>query len=91
MSEVIVTSKAELSAIIAKAIADNMAMQPGSTTGKEETEIINTDVLCKRLDVSEPTIIRLRKAKKIPFFTVGTAVRYNYNEVIKALENNKRK
>ncbi len=50
-------------------------------------EIIDREELCKRLALSEPTIIRYQKKKKIPFFTIGNSVRYNYPAVIEALES----
>ena len=54
-------------------------------------EIINTSTLCSRLDLSEPTIIQYRKKGKIPFLKVGSAIRYDWNAVVKALENKKAK
>lgn len=50
---------------------------------------LTTKELCEHLRVSEPTIIRWRKKKVIPYFTIGTAVRYHLNEVIAALEAKK--
>lgn len=55
----------------------------------QQPEIINTEELCKRLDISEPTAIKWRRKKKIPFFTIGTAIRYNWPEVVKFLEAKK--
>jgi hypothetical protein len=50
-------------------------------------EIINTEELCKRLDLSEPTLISWRKKKIIPFIRVGSSmIRYNWPKVIEALE-----
>lgn len=49
-------------------------------------EIINTEELCRRLDITEPTAIKWRKRKKIPSFMIGSAVRYNWPEVVKFLE-----
>lgn len=46
---------------------------------------ITTKELCSFLDLSEPTIIRWRAKGKIPFFQIGSAVRYNKNEVLEAL------
>lgn len=50
-------------------------------------EIIDTEELCQRLAISEPTAIRWRKRKKIPFFTIGTSVRYNWPKVVAQFEN----
>ena len=41
--------------------------------------------LCEHLGVTEPTILRWRKKGKIPFFKIGTAIRFNLTEVLKAL------
>ncbi|HZW64216.1 MAG TPA: helix-turn-helix domain-containing protein [Hanamia sp.] len=49
---------------------------------------INTKQLCEFLDITEPTCIRWRKKGKIPFFTIGSAIRYDKNKVVKALEEN---
>ncbi|HMK18126.1 MAG TPA: helix-turn-helix domain-containing protein [Chitinophagaceae bacterium] len=54
-------------------------------------EIINSKELCKRLDLSEPTLIAWRKKKAIPFIRIGSSIRYNWPKVVEALErrNNK--
>lgn len=53
-------------------------------------EIINTDELCRRLALSEPTVIQMRKRRQIPYFKAGTAVRYNWPSVVAALEGGKK-
>ncbi len=53
-------------------------------------EVINRDELMKRLNISEPTAIRYERSGKIPSFRIGSNVRYNWIEVVKALENQKR-
>lgn len=55
------------------------------------TEIINRGELCKRLNITEPTAIRWEKKGAIPFFRIGSAIRYNWPKVIEALENKKGK
>lgn len=52
-------------------------------------EIIDRKELQKRLQLAEPTIINWGKRKIIPFFRIGSAVRYNWPKVVKAIENNK--
>jgi hypothetical protein len=49
-------------------------------------EIIDRAELCKRLDITELTAIRWGKKGRLPFFRIGSAVRYNWIEVIKVLE-----
>jgi hypothetical protein len=53
-------------------------------------EIIDTNTLCTRLGITEPTVIRHRKRGLIPFLTIGSSVRYEWHTVIKALENKKK-
>lgn len=54
-------------------------------------EIINTEELCKRLYLSEPTVITWRRKRLIPFFKIGTSIRYNWPKVVEALEKGKNK
>ncbi len=64
-------------------------LRKGHVPEAEQEKPITTKELCEYLGVSEPTIIRMKKKKLIPFFTVGgTSVRYNLTDVIKALEKN---
>ena len=51
-------------------------------------EIIDRKELAKRLNITEPTIIRWEKKKKIPAIRIGSSVRYNWKGVIKSLEKN---
>jgi hypothetical protein len=52
-------------------------------------EIIDTDTLCTRLGITEPTAIRHKKKGLIPSLQIGSAVRYNWPDVVKALEKKK--
>ncbi len=82
--DLIVTSNEALELLLAKVINERLQSLPVALPG-EPSEIINTETLCQRLNVSEPTIIRMRKKKKIPFMLIGSSVRYNYPDVVKAL------
>ncbi len=53
-------------------------------------EIIDTDTLCNRLNITKPTAIRYRKKGAIPFLRIGSSIRYDWNAVVKALENKKK-
>ena len=63
----------------------NNAM-PGSPTAILKEKPITTQQLCEYLGITEPTVLRWRKKKKIPFFTIGSAVRFNLSDVIQSLE-----
>jgi len=60
-----------------------------SNTTSASIEIINRDELCRRLGITEPTVIRYEKKKKIPAIRIGSSVRYNWPAVVSALENEK--
>ena len=47
---------------------------------------VTTNELCEFLRISEPTLIRLKKKRKIPFIEIGGSVRYDKAAVVKALE-----
>lgn len=49
-------------------------------------EIIDRKELMRRLKISEPTAIMWERKKKIPSFKIGSAIRYNWHKVLKALE-----
>lgn len=49
-------------------------------------EIIDTEELCKRLNITAPTARKWRLKKKIPSFKLGDMVRYNWPRVIESLE-----
>jgi hypothetical protein len=59
--------------------------------GTTAPEVIDRPELCRRLAVTEPTVIRWEKAGKIPRMEIGTAIRYNWPKVVAALENDKNK
>ena len=58
----------------------------GKKTFTLPLEIIGRCELCKRLGITEPTVIRWEKKGKIPSFHIGSSVRYNWHEVINSLE-----
>ena len=58
------------------------------TIQKNKERPVDTKQLCDYLGVTEPTIRRWKKKGKIPFFTVGSAVRFHLDAVIKSLEKN---
>ena len=50
-----------------------------------QSEIIDRGELCKRLAITEPTVIRWEKKGKIPALRIGSNVRYNWPQVIESL------
>lgn len=54
-------------------------------------EILSSDEICKRLSISEPTLISWRRKKKIPFIKIDGIIRYNFPKVVEALENGNKK
>lgn len=57
----------------------------------EQENPIDTKELCKRLAMTEPTIIRWRKKGKIPYLSVGSSIRYDWNAVLNALKQTKKR
>lgn len=47
--------------------------------------LINSKTLMDRLGISEPTLIRMRRQKKISFIDVGGTIRYDWAAVKKSL------
>ncbi len=74
-------------------IRDELAVSaPVLEQPKPTTKPINQRELCTFLGLTEPTVIRWRKKGKIPFMQIGSAIRYDVNTVIQALEvGNKKK
>lgn len=58
-----------------------------SQSPTKQIEIIDRAELCKRLDVSQPTVIRWERKGTIPCFRIGSNVRYNWHSVVSTLEN----
>ncbi|HEY0055410.1 MAG TPA: helix-turn-helix domain-containing protein [Pedobacter sp.] len=59
---------------------------------KPEPKLTGQKELCAFLNLSEPTIIRWRQKGKIPYLQIGSAIRYDLNAVVSALEvGNKKK
>ena len=70
---------------------EKMLSESGKVLPLPTIEIIGTKEMCRRLAITEPTLIRWRSKGKIPAFNVGSSVRYNWHSVIDALENLKTK
>jgi hypothetical protein len=69
-------------------VREEMAANSNVTPNEAKKEpVINTKQLCEFLSITEPTAIRWRQKGKIPFFEIGSAIRYDINEVLEALRN----
>jgi predicted DNA-binding transcriptional regulator AlpA len=77
----------ELTAIIEAAVS--RALGQSRPTPDRNAEIIDREELCRRLNITEPTVIRLEKKGKIPRMEIGTAIRYDWNKVVAALQADK--
>lgn len=56
------------------------------TAPEVKSKPVTTKELCEFLAITEPTVIRWRRKGKIPFFTIGSAIRFDLDKVLKALE-----
>jgi excisionase family DNA binding protein len=79
--ELIVVQKQELTQLIQDAVA---AIQPAQ---HQRIELIDREELCRRLSISEPTVIRWEAKGKIPAIHMGSIRRYNWPKVVEALES----
>lgn len=79
----------ELFTLIKQAIIEVMDSRPISNSPTKANEKpITQKELCAYLNITEPTVLRWRTKGKIPFFLVGTAVRFNLSEVLESLAKN---
>lgn len=64
-----------------------LSSHPGNNVSIQPLEQpVTTDELCKWLRISEPSLIRLKKKKRIPFIEIGGSIRYDKAAVVRALE-----
>ncbi len=54
----------------------------------EAEQPVSQAEICRFLNVTEPTIIRWRKKKLVPFLQIGSRVLFQKSKVIAALERN---
>ena len=87
MQELIITTKDQLETLIIDAVNVCLDFRPQRNEQQAAKEIIDRDELCKRLALSEPTIIRYEKKGKIPRLSIGNSIRYNWPAVVEALES----
>lgn len=85
----LITTHEELQNTINDAVLEAYKSLSLNIIQKDEVEIIDGKQLMKRLNISEPTLIRWRKKSKIPFLQIGTSIRYDWFKVLIALETKK--
>lgn len=82
------TTEDQLRSVVSECI-NEVFQERSSTQSNILPEIIDTKELLLRLGLSEPTVIRYRQKGVIPFLQVGSAIRYDYQKVLDALEKKK--
>ena len=76
----------ELFNLIKQAVKDELDTRDISKASTRNNEKpITQKELCAYLGVTQQTVIRWKKKKKIPFFTIGTAIRFDLQDVLKSL------
>ena len=76
----------DLMLLIKQAVREEISTGKNEEPSFEDEKPITTKELCEYLGITEPTVLRWRKKGEIPFFCIGSAVRFRKSEVIKALE-----
>ena len=77
----------QLEEIIKKAVKEAMGSSvPAMPVPEAPTPSLTTKQLCEFLNVSSPTIIRWKQKGKIPYYNIGSAVRFDLKKVLAALE-----
>ncbi len=79
-----------LKEMMRQVVQEEIAKSKGNDNSAELQKPITTKQLCDHLGITEPTVIRWRKKGKIPFFTIGSAVRFNLAKVLETLDKKKK-
>ena len=66
-------------------LKDSLSKELSASISKINDKPITQKELCAYLGVTQQTVIRWKKKKKIPFFTIGTAIRFDLQDVLKSL------
>lgn len=72
---------------IQKELADIKELFAALPKQSTPPEIISRDELLRRLDISEPTLMKYVRKGRIPEIRIGQVYRYNWPSVVMALEN----
>ena len=81
----------ELKSLIIEAVKEVSLQVKGgqSLTEPEETIYLDQREAAKFLRISLPTIIRWKKAKKIPYYQEGRKILFRKDELLKVMQKNK--
>jgi len=88
MQNLVLVQVDELRQIIREELFSNL---PEQQVQKAFSKPKTQKELCEFLSLSEPTIISWRNKGKIPYMQIGSAIRYDSDAVIKALEVNQKR
>ena len=69
--------------VVREELAASAQVQPERNSDNDKP--ISTKQLCAHLNLTEPTVRRLRQKGKIPYIAAGSAVRFDLQKVKKAL------
>jgi hypothetical protein len=62
-----------------------------ATPVESKPEIMTGEQVCEKLAINIQTLATWRQKGKIPFMQIGSAIRYDFNKVIAAIEVTKNK
>ena len=88
MQNLVEQFKEEFRQMIREELAANI---PISEPPKELIKPVSQKELCTFLGLTEPTVIRWRQKGKLPFMQIGSAIRYDLNAVLLALQAKNKK
>ena len=80
----------EIKELFRKELEEFFKANESSSLPIKREQPLTSKQICEFLGISEPTLIRWRKKGKIPFMQIGTALRYDKEAVIKAIENKRK-
>jgi len=72
-----------------KAIIEDAVYKATSSLDIGDNKLITENELSKRLNISKVTLHKYRKNGTIPFIKIGRNIRYDYQKVLKSMENKK--
>ena len=70
-------------------LIENAVYKATSSLDIGDYKLITENELSKRLNISKVTLHKYRKNGTIPFIKIGRNIRYDYQEVLKSMENKK--